>query len=131
MYYRLRDGVTNDHWDDWDLDNNGIIINDHGEAVKKDVILDIDHSHDKIHCTTLKDEHGHKYHIETNTDLILTNHNKSLTELLNYIVDKIEDTNDMPVESINLENNFMIVKQSSVVQLKVKVSPEDNTENLV
>lgn len=131
MYYRLRDGITNDHWDDWDLDNNGIIINDHGETVKKDVILDIDHSHNNIHCTTLKDEHDNKYHIETNTDLVTTHYNKSLTELLNYIVDKIEDTNDMPVESIQLNNNFMIIKQSSTVKLKVNVAPEDNTEKLV
>ena len=131
MYYRLRGGITNDCWDDWDLDNNGIIINDKGETVKKDVILDIDHSHDHIHCTTLKDENGDKYHIETNTDLVQTNQNKNLTELLNYIIDKIEETNDIPVESVKLDNNFLIVKQDSVTKLKVKVLPEENTEKLV
>ena len=131
MYYRLRDGITNDCWDDWDLDNNGVIINDKGETVKKDVILDIDHSHDHIHCTTLKDENGDKYHIETNTDLVQTNQNKNLTELLNYIIDKIEETNDIPVESVKLDNNFLIVKQDSITKLKVKVLPEENTEKLV
>lgn len=131
MYYRLRDGITNDCWDDWDLDNNGVIINNKGETVKKDVILDIDHSHDHIHCTTLKDENGDKYHIETNTDLVRTNQNKNLTELLNYIIDKIEETNDIPVESIKLDNNFLIVKQDSITKLKVKVLPEENTEKLV
>lgn len=131
MYYRLRGGITNDCWDDWDLDNNGVIINDKGETVKKDVILDIDHSHDHIHCTTLKDENGDKYHIETNTDLVQTNQNKNLTELLNYIIDKIEETNDIPVESVKLDNNFLIVKQDSVTKLKVKVLPEENTEKLV
>ena len=131
MYYRLRGGITNDCWDDWDLDNNGIIINDKGETVKKDVILDIDHSHDHIHCTTLKDENGDKYHIETNTDLVQTNQNKNLTELLNYIIDKIEETNDIPVESVKLDNNFLIVKQDSITKLKVKVLPEENTEKLV
>lgn len=131
MYYRLRDGITNDCWDDWDLDNNGIIINNKGETVKKDVILDIDHSHDHIHCTTLKDENGDKYHIETNTDLVQTNQNKNLTELLNYIIDKIEETNDIPVESVKLDNNFLIVKQDSITKLKVKVLPEENTEKLV
>ena len=131
MYYRLRNGITNDCWDDWDLDNNGVIINDKGETVKKDVILDIDHSHDHIHCTTLKDENGDKYHIETNTDLVQTNQNKNLTELLNYIIDKIEETNDIPVESVKLDNNFLIVKQDSVTKLKVKVLPEENTEKLV
>ena len=131
MYYRLRDGITNDCWDDWDLDNNGVIINNKGETVKKDVILDIDHSHDHIHCTTLKDENGDKYHIETNTDLVQTNQNKNLTELLNYIIDKIEETNDIPVESVKLDNNFLIVKQDSVTKLKVKVLPEENTEKLV
>lgn len=131
MYYRLRDGITNDCWDDWDLDNNGVIINNKGETVKKDVILDIDHSHDHIHCTTLKDENGDKYHIETNTDLVQTNQNKNLTELLNYIIDKIEETNDIPVESIKLDNNFLIVKQDSITKLKVKVLPEENTEKLV
>ena len=131
MYYRLRDGITNDCWDDWDLDNNGVIINDKGETVKKDVILDIDHSHDHIHCTTLKDENGDKYHIETNTDLVRTNQNKNLTELLNYIIDKIEETNDIPVESVKLDNNFLIVKQDSITKLKVKVLPEENTEKLV
>ena len=131
MYYRLRGGITNDCWDDWDLDNNGVIINDKGETVKKDVILDIDHSHDHIHCTTLKDENGDKYHIETNTDLVQTNQNKNLTELLNYIIDKIEETNDIPVESIKLDNNFLIVKQNSITKLKVKVLPEENTEKLV
>ena len=131
MYYRLRGGITNDCWDDWDLDNNGVIINDKGETVKKDVILDIDHSHDHIHCTTLKDENGDKYHIETNTDLVQTNQNKNLTELLNYIIDKIEETNDIPVESIKLDNNFLIVKQDSITKLKVKVLPEENTEKLV
>ena len=131
MYYRLRGGITNDCWDDWDLDNNGVIINDKGETVKKDVILDIDHSHDHIHCTTLKDENGDKYHIETNTDLVQTNQNKNLTELLNYIIDKIEETNDIPVESVKLDNNFLIVKQDSITKLKVKVLPEENTEKLV
>ena len=131
MYYRLRDGITNDCWDDWDLDNNGVIINNKGETVKKDVILDIDHSHDHIHCTTLKDENGDKYHIETNTDLVQTNQNKNLTELLNYIIDKIEETNDIPVESVKLDNNFLIVKQDSITKLKVKVLPEENTEKLV
>ena len=131
MYYRLRDGITNDCWDDWDLDNNGVIINNKGETVKKDVILDIDHSHDHIHCTTLKDENGDKYHIETNTDLVQTNQNKSLTELLNYIIDRIEETNDIPVESVKLDNNFLIVKQDSITKLKVKVLPEENTEKLV
>lgn len=131
MYYRLRNGITNDCWDDWDLDNNGVIINDKGETVKKDVILDIDHSHDHIHCTTLKDENGDKYHIETNTDLVQTNQNKNLTELLNYIIDKIEETNDIPVESVKLDNNFLIVKQDSITKLKVKVLPEENTEKLV
>ena len=131
MYYRLRDGITNDCWDDWDLDNNGVLINDKGETVKKDVILDIDHSHDHIHCTTLKDENGDKYHIETNTDLVQTNQNKNLTELLNYIIDKIEETNDIPVESVKLDNNFLIVKQDSITKLKVKVLPEENTEKLV
>lgn len=131
MYYRLRDGITNDCWDDWDLDNNGVIINDKGETVKKDVILDIDHSHDHIHCTTLKDENGDKYHIETNTDLVQTNQNKNLTELLNYIIDRIEETNDIPVESVKLDNNFLIVKQDSITKLKVKVLPEENTEKLV
>lgn len=131
MYYRLRDGITNDCWDDWDLDNNGVIINNKGEIVKKDVILDIDHSHDHIHCTTLKDENGDKYHIETNTDLVQTNQNKNLTELLNYIIDKIEETNDIPVESVKLDNNFLIVKQDSITKLKVKVLPEENTEKLV
>ena len=131
MYYRLRGGITNDCWDDWDLDNNGVIINNKGETVKKDVILDIDHSHDHIHCTTLKDENGDKYHIETNTDLVQTNQNKNLTELLNYIIDKIEETNDIPVESIKLDNNFLIVKQDSITKLKVKVLPEENTEKLV
>lgn len=131
MYYRLRGGITNDCWDDWDLDNNGVIINNKGETVKKDVILDIDHSHDHIHCTTLKDENGDKYHIETNTDLVQTNQNKNLTELLNYIIDKIEETNDIPVESVKLDNNFLIVKQDSVTKLKVKVLPEENTEKLV
>ena len=131
MYYRLKDGITNDCWDDWDLDNNGVIINDKGETVKKDVILDIDHSHDHIHCTTLKDENGDKYHIETNTDLVQTNQNKNLTELLNYIIDKIEETNDIPVESVKLDNNFLIVKQDSITKLKVKVLPEENTEKLV
>ena len=131
MYYRLRSGITNDCWDDWDLDNNGVIINDKGETVKKDVILDIDHSHDHIHCTTLKDENGDKYHIETNTDLVQTNQNKNLTELLNYIIDKIEETNDIPVESVKLDNNFLIVKQDSITKLKVKVLPEENTEKLV
>ena len=131
MYYRLRGGITNDCWDDWDLDNNGVIINNKGETVKKDVILDIDHSHDHIHCTTLKDENGDKYHIETNTDLVQTNQNKNLTELLNYIIDKIEETNDIPVESVKLDNNFLIVKQDSVTKLKVKVLPEKNTEKLV
>ena len=131
MYYRLRGGITNDCWDDWDLDNNGVIINDKGETVKKDVILDIDHSHDHIHCTTLKDENGDKYHIETNTDLVRTNQNKNLTELLNYIIDKIEETNDIPVESVKLDNNFLIVKQDSITKLKVKVLPEENTEKLV
>ena len=131
MYYRLRDGITNEHWDDWDLDNNGIIINDHGETVKKDIILNIDHSHDDINCTTLQDEHGRKYHIETNTDLILTAQNKSLTELLNYIIDKIEDTNDIPVESIKLEQSFMIIKQQSTIKLKANAFPKDNTEKLV
>lgn len=131
MYYRLRDGITNDCWDDWDLDNNGVIINNKGETVKKDVILDIDHSHDHIHCTTLKDENGDKYHIETNTDLVRTNQNKNLTELLNYIIDKIEETNNIPVESIKLDNNFLIVKQDSITKLKVKVLPEENTEKLV
>ena len=131
MYYRLRDGITNDCWDDWDLDNNGVIINNKGETVKKDVILDIDHSHDHIHCTTLKDENGDKYHIETNTDLVRTNQNKNLTELLNYIIDKIEETNDIPVESVKLDNNFLIVKQDSITKLKVKVLPEENTEKLV
>ena len=131
MYYRLRDGITNDCWDDWDLDNNGVIINNKGETVKKDVILDIEHSHDHIHCTTLKDENGDKYHIETNTDLVQTNQNKNLTELLNYIIDKIEETNDIPVESIKLDNNFLIVKQDSITKLKVKVLPEENTEKLV
>ena len=131
MYYRLRGGITNDCWDDWDLDNNGVIINNKGETVKKDVILDIDHSHDHIHCTTLKDENGDKYHIETNTDLVQTNQNKNLTELLNYIIDKIEETNDIPVESVKLDNNFLIVKQDSITKLKVKVLPEENTEKLV
>lgn len=131
MYYRLRNGITNDCWDDWDLDNNGVIINNKGETVKKDVILDIDHSHDHIHCTTLKDENGDKYHIETNTDLVQTNQNKNLTELLNYIIDKIEETNDIPVESVKLDNNFLIVKQDSITKLKVKVLPEENTEKLV
>lgn len=131
MYYRLRGGITNDCWDDWDLDNNGVIINDKGETVKKDVILDIDHSHDHIHCTTLKDENGDKYHIETNTDLVQTNQNKNLTELLNYIIDKIEETNDIPVESVKLDNNFLIVKQDSITKLKVKVLPEENTEKLI
>ena len=131
MYYRLKDGITNDCWDDWDLDNNGVIINNKGEIVKKDVILDIDHSHDHIHCTTLKDENGDKYHIETNTDLVRTNQNKNLTELLNYIIDKIEETNDIPVESVKLDNNFLIVKQDSITKLKVKVLPEENTEKLV
>ena len=131
MYYRLRGGITNDCWDDWDLDNNGVIINNKGEIVKKDVILDIDHSHDHIHCTTLKDENGDKYHIETNTDLVQTNQNKNLTELLNYIIDKIEETNDIPVESVKLDNNFLIVKQDSITKLKVKVLPEENTEKLV
>ena len=131
MYYRLKDGITNDCWDDWDLDNNGVIINNKGETVKKDVILDIDHSHDHIHCTTLKDENGDKYHIETNTDLVQTNQNKNLTELLNYIIDKIEETNDIPVESVKLDNNFLIVKQDSITKLKVKVLPEENTEKLV
>ena len=131
MYYRLRDGITNDCWDDWDLDNNGVIINNKGETVKKDVILDIEHSHDHIHCTTLKDENGDKYHIETNTDLVQTNQNKSLTELLNYIIDRIEETNDIPVESVKLDNNFLIVKQDSITKLKVKVLPEENTEKLV
>lgn len=131
MYYRLRGGITNDCWDDWDLDNNGVIINNKGETVKKDVILDIEHSHDHIHCTTLKDENGDKYHIETNTDLVQTNQNKNLTELLNYIIDKIEETNDIPVESIKLDNNFLIVKQDSITKLKVKVLPEENTEKLV
>lgn len=131
MYYRLRGGITNDCWDDWDLDNNGVIINNKGETVKKDVILDIDHSHDHIHCTTLKDENGDKYHIETNTDLVQTNQNKNLTELLNYIIDKIEETNDIPVESVKLDNNFLIVKQDSIIKLKVKVLPEENTEKLV
>ena len=131
MYYRLKDGITNDCWDDWDLDNNGVIINDKGETVKKDVILDIDHSHDHIHCTTLKDENGDKYHIETNTDLVQTNQNKNLTELLNYIIDRIEETNDIPVESVKLDNNFLIVKQDSITKLKVKVLPEENTEKLV
>lgn len=131
MYYRLRGGITNDCWDDWDLDNNGVIINDKGETVKKDVILDIDHSHDHIHCTTLKDENGDKYHIETNTDLVQTNQNKNLTELLNYIIDRIEETNDIPVESVKLDNNFLIVKQDSITKLKVKVLPEENTEKLV
>ena len=131
MYYRLRDGITNDCWDDWDLDNNGVIINNKGETVKKDVILDIDHSHDHIHCTTLKDENGDKYHIETNTDLVQTNQNKNLTELLNYIIDRIEETNDIPVESVKLDNNFLIVKQDSITKLKVKVLPEENTEKLV
>lgn len=131
MYYRLRDGITNDYWDDWDLDNNGVIINNKGETVKKDVILDIDHSHDHIHCTTLKDENGDKYHIETNTDLVQTNQNKNLTELLNYIIDRIEETNDIPVESVKLDNNFLIVKQDSITKLKVKVLPEENTEKLV
>ena len=111
MYYRLRDGITNDCWDDWDLDNNGVIINNKGETVKKDVILDIDHSHDHIHCTTLKDENGDKYHIETNTDLV--------------------QTNQIPVESVKLDNNFLIVKQDSITKLKVKVLPEENTEKLV
>ena len=131
MYYRLRNGITNDCWDDWDLDNNGVIINNKGETVKKDVILDIDHSHNHIHCTTLKDENGDKYHIETNTDLVQTNQNKNLTELLNYIIDKIEETNDIPVESVKLDNNFLIVKQDSITKLKVKVLPEENTEKLV
>ena len=131
MYYRLRGGITNDCWDDWDLDNNGVIINNKGETVKKDVILNIDHSHDHIHCTTLKDENGDKYHIETNTDLVQTNQNKNLTELLNYIIDKIEETNDIPVESVKLDNNFLIVKQDSITKLKVKVLPEENTEKLV
>ena len=131
MYYRLKDGITNDCWDDWDLDNNGVIINNKGETVKKDVILDIDHSHDHIHCTTLKDENGDKYHIETNTDLVQTNQNKNLTELLNYIIDKIEETNDIPVESVKLDNNFLIVKQDSITKLKVKVLPEENTEKLI
>ena len=131
MYYRLRGGITNDCWDDWDLDNNGVIINNKGETVKKDVILDIDHSHDHIHCTTLKDENGDKYHIETNTDLVQTNQNKNLTELLNYIIDKIQETNDIPVESVKLDNNFLIVKQDSITKLKVKVLPEENTEKLV
>ena len=131
MYYRLRGGITNDCWDDWDLDNNGVIINNKGETVKKDVILDIDHSHNHIHCTTLKDENGDKYHIETNTDLVQTNQNKNLTELLNYIIDKIEETNDIPVESVKLDNNFLIVKQDSITKLKVKVLPEENTEKLV
>ena len=131
MYYRLRGDITNDCWDDWDLDNNGVIINNKGETVKKDVILDIDHSHDHIHCTTLKDENGDKYHIETNTDLVQTNQNKNLTELLNYIIDKIEETNDIPVESVKLDNNFLIVKQDSITKLKVKVLPEENTEKLV
>ena len=131
MYYRLRGGITNDCWDDWGLDNNGVIINNKGETVKKDVILDIDHSHDHIHCTTLKDENGDKYHIETNTDLVQTNQNKNLTELLNYIIDKIEETNDIPVESVKLDNNFLIVKQDSITKLKVKVLPEENTEKLV
>ena len=131
MYYRLRGGITNDCWDDWDVENNGVIINDKGETVKKDVILDIDHSHDHIHCTTLKDENGDKYHIETNTDLVQTNQNKNLTELLNYIIDKIEETNDIPVESVKLDNNFLIVKQDSITKLKVKVLPEENTEKLV
>ena len=131
MYYRLRGGITNDCWDDWDLDNNGVIINNKGETVKKDVILDIEHSHDHIHCTTLKDENGDKYHIETNTDLVQTNQNKNLTELLNYIIDKIEETNDIPVESVKLDNNFLIVKQDSITKLKVKVLPEENTEKLV
>ena len=131
MYYRLRSGITNDCWDDWDLDNNGVIINNKGETVKKDVILDIDHSHNHIHCTTLKDENGDKYHIETNTDLVQTNQNKNLTELLNYIIDKIEETNDIPVESVKLDNNFLIVKQDSITKLKVKVLPEENTEKLV
>lgn len=132
MYYRLRDGIENENWDDWDLDNNGIIIKNEGVETKKDIILDIDHSHDSIHCTTLKDEYGNKYHTETNTDLVLTAHNnKTLTELLNYIVDKIEDTNDVPVEKVSLQDNFLIVKQGRTLQLKADVLPEDNTEKLV
>lgn len=131
MYYRLRGGIENDNWDDLDLDNNGIIIKNNGTETKKDVILDIDHSHDNIHCTTLKDEHGNKYHTETNTDLVWTTHNKTLTELLNYIVEKIEDTNDIPVEKVSLKDNFLIVKQGASLQLKADVLPETNTENLV
>ena len=57
--------------------------------------------------------------------------NKNLTELLNYIIDKIEETNDIPVESVKLDNNFLIVKQDSITKLKVKVLPEENTEKLV
>ena len=131
MYYRLRNGITNDNWDDLDLDNNGIIINNKGQEVKKDVILDIDHSHDNIHCTVLKDEDDNKYHIETNTDLVMTSNNKTLTELLNYIVEKIEDTNDMPIESINLNNNFLIIKEGETFKFKPQVLPEDNTEKLI
>ena len=51
--------------------------------------------------------------------------------MLNYIIDKIEETNDIPVESIKLDNNFLIVKQDSITKLKVKVLPEENTEKLV
>lgn len=131
MYYRLRDGITNDHWDDWDLDNNGIIINNNGQQEKKDVILDIDHSHDNIHCTTLKDEYGNKYHTETNTDLVLTNQNKSLTEILNYIIDKIEDTNDFPVDSIQLSDNFLIIEKGKTKKLNVSILPRDHTEKIL